>query len=59
MGERERGPSDCVFHLAALADIVPSIQKPKKYYESNVTGSLNVVSSCVKNNVKKIIRFLS
>ncbi len=46
---------DIVFHCAALADIVPSIQKPKKYYESNVTGSLNVVSSCVKNNVKKII----
>ena len=46
---------DIVFHCAALADIVPSIQKPKKYHESNVTGSLNVVSSCVKYNVKKII----
>ena len=46
---------DLVFHCAALADIVPSIQKPKKYYDSNVTGSLNVVSSCVKHKVKKII----
>jgi len=46
---------DIVFHCAALADIVPSIQKPKKYYDSNVTGSLNVVSSCVKHKVKKII----
>ena len=46
---------DIVFHCAALADIVPIIQKPKKYYDFNVTGSLNVVSSCVKHKVKKII----
>ena len=25
-----------VFHLAALADIVPSIQKPNEYFDSNV-----------------------
>ncbi len=46
---------DIVFHLAALADIVPSIQNPKNYYESNVTGTFNVVSLCVKYKVKKII----
>ena len=27
---------DYVFHLAALADIVPSIEKPVDYYKSNV-----------------------
>ena len=46
---------DIVFHCAALADIVPSIQNPKDYYNSNVTGSFNVVSCCIKHNVKKII----
>tara|TARA_Y100000591_G_scaffold174618_1_gene150805 strand:+ start:714 stop:1694 length:981 start_codon:yes stop_codon:yes gene_type:complete len=46
---------DLVFHCAALADIVPSIQNPKNYYNSNVTGSLNVISSCIKHKVKKII----
>jgi len=46
---------DTVFHLAALADIVPSIQNPKDYYESNVTGTFNIVSLCVKFKVKKII----
>ena len=46
---------DIVFHLAALADIVPSIQNPKNYYESNVTGTFNVVSLSVKHKVKKII----
>ncbi len=46
---------DIVFHCAALADIVPSIQNPKDYYNSNVTGSFNVVSCCIKHKVKKII----
>ena len=46
---------DIVFHCAALADIVPSIQQPEKYYDSNVTGSLNVISSCLKYKIKKII----
>ena len=27
---------DVIFHLAALADIVPSIADPKKYFNSNV-----------------------
>ena len=33
---------DVVFHLAALADIVPSIENPKKYFETNVIGTQNV-----------------
>jgi UDP-glucose 4-epimerase len=44
-----------VFHLAALADIVPSIQNPKKYLDSNVVGTENVASTCIKYRVKKII----
>ena len=31
---------DWVFHLAALADIVPSIEKPIDYYRANVTGTV-------------------
>ena len=46
---------DCVFHLAALADIVPSIENPDKYYQSNVNGTFNVLEACRKYNVKKII----
>ena len=34
---------DCVFHLAALADIVPSIENPVDYYQSNVNGTFNVL----------------
>ena len=46
---------DKVFHLAALADIVPSIQQPNEYYDSNVTGTLNVLEACRKYKVKKIV----
>ena len=40
---------DKVFHFAALADIVPSIQKPEDYYKSNVNGTLNILETCRKN----------
>ena len=35
-------------HLAALADIVPSIETPEKYFQSNVNGT-----KCTKS-IKKI-----
>ena len=46
---------DWVFHLAALADIVPSIENPKQYYQSNVNGTFNILEACRKYHVKKII----
>jgi UDP-glucose 4-epimerase len=46
---------DWVFHLAALADIVPSIVNPLGYYQSNVLGTLNVVEVARLNNVKKLV----
>ncbi len=47
--------ADWVFHLAALADIVPSIENPTEYYQSNVSGTFNVIEACRKHHVKKII----
>ncbi len=44
-----------VFHLAALADIVPSIEQPMKYHSSNVDGTINVLEACRKHNVGRII----
>lgn len=46
---------DIVFHLAALADIVPSIVTPIKYYKSNVTGTSCVVEACRLAHVKKLV----
>lgn len=44
-----------VFHMAALADIVPSVKHPLKYHEANVTGTVRVLEACRKHNIKKII----
>ena len=46
---------DWVFHLAGLADIVPSIENPDKYFQVNVNGTLNVLEASKKNNIKKFI----
>ena len=47
--------AEWVFHLAALADIVPSIENPTEYYRSNVDGTFNVLQACRKYKIKKII----
>ncbi len=44
-----------IIHLAALADIVPSIDDPEKYFKANVIGTFNLLQAC-KNN--KILKFL-
>ena len=46
---------DWVFHLAGMADIVPSIENPKEYYDCNVTGTFNVLESSRAGRVKKIV----
>lgn len=44
-----------VFHMAALADIIPSIEGPFKYYEANVTATIRVLEACRKYGVKKLV----
>ena len=44
-----------VFHLAALADIVPSIANPKKYFRSNVEGTLNILEACKNAKISKLL----
>jgi len=46
---------DAVFHLAALADIVPSIQNPLAYYQSNVTGTARVLEASRSAKVKRFV----
>jgi len=46
---------DWVFHLAGMADIVPSIENPKAYYDCNVTGTFNVLESSRAAGVKKLV----
>ncbi len=47
--------ADILFHLAALADIVPSIKNPDSYFSSNVTGTFNIIKLCKEHSLKKII----
>ena len=46
---------DWVFHLAALADIIPSIQNPEKYFKSNVDGTFSVLQASKKHGIKRFI----
>ncbi len=43
---------DWVIHLAALADIVPSIQNPDNYFHANVGGTFNVIQAARAAEVK-------
>lgn len=44
-----------VFHLAALADIVPSIVNPLGYHHSNVDGTVSMLEASRLSKVKKFI----
>ena len=46
---------DWVFHMAALADIVPSIQRPDEYFHANVNGTFAVLQAAKAAKVKRFI----
>ena len=46
---------DWVFHLAALADIVPSIHQPGPYFRANVDGSFNLLQACTAAGVARFV----
>jgi UDP-glucose 4-epimerase len=46
---------DWVFHLAGIADIVPSIERPDAYFQNNVIGTLNVLQCARDAEVKRLV----
>ena len=46
---------DWVIHLAALADIVPSIEKPDEYFRANVQGTFNVLQAAKQAGVSRLV----
>ena len=45
---------DVIFHLAAIARIQPSFNKPKEYFTTNANGTLEITDYCARNNVPLI-----
>ena len=46
---------DVVFHLAGLADIVPSISTPLHYHRANVDGTVAVVEAARRARVARLV----
>lgn len=46
---------DWIFHLAALADIVPSIERPLDYYRTNVDGTVAVLEAARAAGVRRFV----
>ena len=46
---------DCVIHLAALKAAGESMEYPIKYSNQNIIESIDLINSCVNNNVKNFI----
>lgn len=44
-----------VFHLAGIGDIVPSIEKPSVYFETNIQGTVKVLEASRHAEVKKFV----
>ncbi|OCA80316.1 epimerase [Chryseobacterium contaminans] len=48
-------PIDMVIHLAALAGVRPSIERPLEYEEVNVRGTMNLWELCKDFGIKKFV----
>lgn len=47
--------AEWVFHLAALADIVPSIERPLAYHRSNVDGTVSVLEAARRSGARRFV----
>lgn len=46
---------DVVMHFAGLKAVGESVEEPLKYYENNISGTLNLLEAMKNHDVKKII----
>lgn len=49
------GKVDYIFHFAGKGDIVPSIEKPTLYFQTNIIGTINILELARNLKVKKFI----
>jgi len=46
---------DAVMHFAALASVGDSMRNPRRYYENNVIGTLNLLGAMHEHGVKRLV----
>lgn len=51
----EKYDIDAVIHFAAFSLVGESVTNPAKYYRNNVYGTMNLLDSMIKHDVKKIV----
>ena len=51
----QRNKIDIVIHLAAIAGVRPSIEKPLLYEKVNIRGTMNILELMNKYNIKKFV----
>lgn len=51
----EENEFDAVIHFAGLKAVAESVEKPLKYYDNNLTGTLYLLKAMAAHDVKKII----
>lgn len=49
------GGVDAVVHLAGFVDPAESVRRPLFTHDVNVSGTLNVLSACVQNGVRRLV----
>lgn len=51
----KEGPFDAVLNLAARAGVRASVEDPWSYFETNVTGTLNLLELCRRYGIRKFV----
>ena len=51
----ENSHFDLVIHFAGLKAVGESVEKPLKYYENNIGGTVNLLDAMAKHDVKRIV----
>ena len=47
---------EAVINLAARAGVRPSVENPWIYFETNCTGTLNLLDECVRRGIEKLVQ---
>ena len=55
VAERACAGVERLFHLAARADVVPSIQHPDEYFRANVDGVFSIIEAARANRVRRFV----